>query len=358
METTCHNTLDRQNKRTVLTLATAPDANHRKRDSGQEKAAPALLPVQAQHWLDSVRQSGRVVTAIHFCGPGDPLTSWPATAACLDILQNEQLPFSLTCLGLEGAAHTSELSRYGIKEVTILVDSLRQQTCEKIYSWIRPAKKTVPLQEGVALLLHNQPQAIASMVTAGIKVRIQTTVQAGINDAEIAEIAQKVAESGATEMEIIGSNSFADVARPYLKASTLSPDSEQLSRAETKSQDKRQLPKPDTVRPNLAVASSNGMDINLHLGQAGKFLIYGPREDGLACLLETRMAPSTSHNNRWQALANALPDCFAVLAAHAGHAPRTQLSHCGIEVLLLDGQIEGAVDTLYGRKNKRKPTQK
>ncbi len=354
MDTTCHNKPDICDKRTVLTLATAPDANHRKRNSDEQKPVPALLPVQALHWLDNVRQSGRAVTAIHFCGPGDPLTSWPATAACLNILRNEHLPFSLTCLGLEGAAHTQQLSKYGIKEVTIMVDSLRGQTCEKIYRWIRPAKKTIPLQEGVSLLLNNQPRAIKSMAEAGIKVRIQTTVQTGINSTEIPEIAKKMAESGATEMEIIGKSCFADAVRPYLKVVT--SDDRVVPLSGTKSLGK-QLPGPDTVRPNLAVASSNGMDINLHLGQAGTFLIYGPREDGLACLLETRMAPANSHDNRWLALADTLPDCFAVLASHAGDTPRKQLSHCGIEVLLLEEQIEGIVDTLYGGNKKRKHKQ-
>jgi len=355
MNTICRKTAGTDEKGTVLTLATAPDANHRKQGASDEKPVPALLPVQAQHWLDSVRQSGRIVSGIHFCGPGDALTSWSATAACLDSLHKESIPFSLTCLGLEGAAHTPDLKRYGIKQVTLLVDSLRQETCEQLYSWIRPARKTTPLKEGIALLLRNQPQAVESMAAAGIKVIIQTTVQTGINNTEIAEIAQKMAQSGATEMEIIGNSSFAEAARPFLKSKTITPDIGLASSCKTASQNKQHLPSPASERPNLAVASSNGMDVNLHLGQAGRFLIYGPRgEDGLACLLETRMAPADNHDNRWQALADTLPDCFAVLASHAGDAPRKQLSHRGIEVLLLEEQIEGVVDTLYGGGKKRK----
>jgi hypothetical protein len=69
------------------------------------------------------------------------------------------------------------------------------------------------------------------------------------------------------------------------------------------------------------------MDVDLHLGQAKTFLIYGPREDGLNCLLDTRPAPSAgSGEARWDQLAETLQDCFALLAASAGQRPRKFLA--------------------------------
>ncbi len=38
------------------------------------------------------------------------------------------------------------------------------------------------------------------------------------------------------------------------------------------------VPKADKNRPRLAVCSSNGFEVDLHLGQTGQFLIYGPNE--------------------------------------------------------------------------------
>ena len=99
----------------------------------------------------------------------------------------------------------------------------------------------------------------------------------------------------------------------------------------------------------MAVASATGMDIDLHLGQARQLLIYGPREDGLTCLLETRQAPEAgSGETRWDQLADTLHDCFAVLAASAGQRPREVLASRSIRVLLTEDAIEGVVDTLYG----------
>ena len=109
------------------------------------------------------------------------------------------------------------------------------------------------------------------------------------------------------------------------------------------------LPKPTRERSRVAVASATGMDVDLHLGQAKTLLIYGPREDGLACLLETRQAPDPgSGESRWEQLADTLHDCFALLAASAGQRPREILGNRGIRVILTEENIEGTVDVLYG----------
>ena len=87
----------------------------------------------------------------------------------------------------------------------------------------------------------------------------------------------------------------------------------------------------------MAVVSSNGMEVDIHLGQAYQALIYGPREDGLACLLETRPVPEPgSGSERWQVLADTLHDCFAILAASAGESPRRILAEKGITVLITE----------------------
>ncbi len=115
------------------------------------------------------------------------------------------------------------------------------------------------------------------------------------------------------------------------------------------------MPKPSLARPNVAVVSSDGMDVDMHLGHAVKILIYGPREDGLQCLLETREAPEPgSGSSRWKKLATILHDCFVLLTASAGDTPRQILSRKGLSVLITDGEIEGTVDVLYGGGKKGK----
>ncbi|HER63369.1 MAG TPA: hypothetical protein ENO11_05265 [Desulfobacteraceae bacterium] len=117
------------------------------------------------------------------------------------------------------------------------------------------------------------------------------------------------------------------------------------------------MPRPTGARPNVAVLSANGMDIDLHLGQAIKALIYGHREDGLPCLLQARDLPEPgSGDTRWQQVAAILDDCFVLLAAYAGKKPREILASHGLPLLLMEDNVEGTVDALYGggREGKRK----
>ena len=105
----------------------------------------------------------------------------------------------------------------------------------------------------------------------------------------------------------------------------------------------------------MAVVSATGMEVDLHLGQAKTILIYGPRADGLTCLLETRQAPDPgSGKARWEQLAATLHDCFALLTASAGQRPREVLGTAGIRVLITEENIEGTVDVLYGGGRKQK----
>jgi len=113
------------------------------------------------------------------------------------------------------------------------------------------------------------------------------------------------------------------------------------------------LPKASGARVNVAVASSGGMEVDLHLGQALAFLIFGPRAgDGLPSLLGLRKAPDAAQpgggDARWLALAETLPDCFAVLVASAGARPREVLARQGLCVLTAETDIQGAVDVLFG----------
>ena len=336
-----------------ITLPIAPNANHRK--VGEEGVLPqALLPAEAKNWLTHLQQGGKDITGLTLCGPGDVLTSWPATKACLDLLAGIPLPVSLVCLGLSGAECVPELLPYNIKNIVVMVDTVNPETAMALYQWLRPEKKTIPLAQGAQLLIAHQEEAVKAMVSAGLEVIVRTELTPGINDTEIAGIAKRMADLGVKKMELIGGESEAKAAKDYLSVELLSPEvpmSPPLSSSCTSSE----LPKGTAERPYVAVASSDGMDVNLHLGQTEKLLIYGLREDGLVCLVDTRNTPASGVANRWQGLADLLPDCFALLASHAGEAPRAQLATAGIQVVLVEDQIEGLVDVLFdGGKKKGK----
>jgi len=347
-----------------LKLPIAPNANHRLLAGPEGKLPAALVAAEAIAWLKGLQQGGKKITAIDLHGPGDVLTSWPATHHCLQLLQREvpQTPLSLTCLGLGGAELYPDLLRFGVSKVTLLVDTVNPETATRLYAWIRPGKKNIPLKQGAALLVKEQAETVYSLAAAGITVVIRTTIQQGINDCEVATIAQQMAELGATAMEIVcardkGSD-LTNQAAAYLETTIVQPEGELPPPGGPRPCTGADRAEATADRPNVAVASSGGMEVDLHLGQADQLLIYGPRDDGLACLLETRSTPAAGAPDRWQALAEILSDCFVVLASHAGEAPRQQLAERGIQLILTDDQVEGVVDVLYGggRRGKCKTT--
>lgn len=291
-----------------------------------------------------------------------------------------QIHLRIGTLGLHGAEYAKDLTRSGIKGATIFVDTVKQATAQKIYAWIRPAKSTVPLKQATEILINEQSLAIKAFKEAGIEVTIRTTVYPGYNDTEINLIAQTTAALGADCMTLVpykpgtqDDDDFPGLAGKALMEQIRKQCAQHFTEVTIETQaaydigmsctslagecnrNKAMLPKPSKERPNIAVVSSNGMEIDLHLGQAYQLLIYGPREDGLPCLLGTRLAPEPGGGgSRWAELAQSLPDCFALVTASAGETPRKILAEHGITVLISDGEIEGTADALLNEVKKCK----
>lgn len=369
---------------TFLKLPVAPLAFCRMRYTPEAKAPSAMNASEV------VAEIGRYpgLTHVELEGPGDPLASMAATMATVALLRQHRpkLIIGVTTVGLNGAEQAVELAAAGVQNVNLQVETLDATTAEKLYAWIRPGKKTIPLKEVVPLLLDEQAKAVPALAAAGLNVTIRTTVYPGINAHQIAATAETMAELGATAMQLVPfmadpvltdappaatrvhMEQLAKLTNHFLPTISLQMDVEQCGcdcgprcgsgtncgcGAVTPVQ--TGLPKPTAERPRVAVVSGTGMDVDLHLGQAKTILIYGPREDGLACLLETRQAPDPgSGESRWEQLADILHDCFALLAASAGQRPREVLGNRGIRVILTEENIEGTVDVLYGGGKKEK----
>ena len=368
----------------TLRLPVAPLAFCRIRHAPETKAISAMNATEVIAEAD--RFQG--LTHVELDGPGDPLASMTATLATVALLKQHrpELSIGLTTVGLNGADHAAELAATGVQRITLQVETLDAATAEKLYAWIRPGKKTIPLKDVVPLLLDEQAKAVPALAEAGLAVTVRTTVYPGINAHQIVSIAETMAELGASAMELapftpdpsqanappaatrVHMEQIAKLTERFLPTTSFQMSIEECGcdcgpscgsgstcgcgiAAPTQTG----LPKPTRERPRVAVASSTGMDVDLHLGQAKTLLIYGPREDGLACLLETRQAPDPgSGESRWEQLADTLHDCFALLAASAGQRPREVLGNRGIRVILTEDNIEGTVDVLYGGGKKGK----
>jgi len=375
-----HPCFDITSRRTAgrLHLPVAPRALARIRFADNAKFRPAMMPEEAVAWLDHVLAQGKKIDIVGITGPGDPLAVPEASLRTLKLVRDKYPDISLcmTTLGVNGALYALELAEIGLSHITILVDAVAPEVAEKLYAWVRPSTRTMPLPEAVKTLLDEQAKAIIAFKKAGITVKINTTVYPGYNAGHVESIAEAMATLGADVMAVVpfhpseeiegnpapsGTELLSAVRDRAAQHMDLMPGwsecGEDVVGLETPGVDSAPvsiLPKSTKDRPNVGVVSSNGMDVDLHLGHAVKVLVYGPREDGLACLLETREAPEPgSGSSRWHELARLLDDCFVLLTASAGDKPREILSRKGLSVLIAETEIESTVDMLYGGGKKK-----
>ena len=358
-------------------LPVAPKALARVRFSPEKTLPRALSPDQAINWLDYLVSQGERLQVINISGPGDPLATPELTGQILGLVRGKYpgVSLCLTTLGLGAAGLARQLAEPGLAHVSILLDAVDPEVAGKIFAWIRPGAKTLPLKEACELLVEEQAAGISALCEQGIKVLAKTTIYPGVNTEHISQIAQKAAGLGVSAMKLFPFQAKDDEhPRPAWEAlpEELSHAARQAGRflptqlvdlaycRETMEYDftdpaysKEALPKPSAKKPNLAVCSSDGFEVDLHLGQAGQYLIYGPQH-GPVVLLEARPAPEPGGGDtRWQQAALTLGDCFAVLCAAAGEAPKRLLAERGITVLDQEGNVEGLVDVLYGGGKKK-----
>lgn len=352
-----------------LRLPVAPRAQTGSRYPPAARPRPAMLPAEALAWLAAILAQGERIAAVEIGGPGDPLAVPEPTLLTLRLLRQQypQLRLGLATAGLGGDRLAPLLAEIGLDEVTLLIAAVDAEIAAKIYAWIRPARQTMPLAQAIPLLLLEQARTVIALAKAGVKVTIQTTLHPGLNDAHLEQIAETMAGLGANKMILrpflppgeeenkaaaaISLARLRERASRHLPVSEYSPAEEAGPPPVTSG-----YPRPERARPNVAVASSSGLEIDLHLGQAEKLLILGPRTDGLLCLLESRPLPvSGGGGRRWEELAALLPDCFSLLAAQAGEKPRTILGELGIRVLLGEGGVAETVERLYGHAKKTNP---
>lgn len=330
--------------------------------------------------LDAVmKERGESISMVAITGPGDPLASPEITLQTIRAVHQRYpaMKIGLKTLGLGSEQLSGELARAGVNYVEMLVDGIKAEVLEKIYAWIRPGLKTLKVAEAVDLLIREQRNGVPALKFHNIEVTILTTLYPGINIDHTPKISAAMLVLGAGGMALVpyAPELGAEVDLPCPDKETVLSISEKVRTslpiveplllgqsdglAMGRTSQTKPLPRPTGKRTNVAVASSNGIEIDLHLGQAIKLLIYGPRQDGLACLLETRDAPEPGKGaNRWSDLAAILDDCFVILAASAGETPRRALAEAGIAVLITEDNIEGTVDVLYGGGKKGKKGRK
>lgn len=344
-------------------------------------SSTVLTPQQAADYLDEVAATLPMLAVVGIAGPGDPFANAPQTLATLR-LAAERHPELLLCLASNGLGlppHLDALAELAVSHVTVTINTVDPQVGAKIYRWVRDGKQIYRGLEGATLILERQLASIRGLKERGITVKINTILIPGVTMDGVEDVARTVAELGADTMNCmplfpIEGTPFADLSEPdafemvsararagqhiaqmahctrcRADAVGLIGDEHTDASLALLEAARRSAPAGHDVasRPYVAAASMEGYLVNLHLGGADRFFIFeqtnaGPR------LVNVRPAPASGGGaRRWQAVAEALSDCRALLVHQLGDTPRAVLDRAGLPVFETEGLISEAAAAVY-----------
>lgn len=96
----------------------------------------------------------------------------------------------------------------------------------------------------------------------------------------------------------------------------------------------------------IAIVSTDGINVNDHFGKAERFLIYEAGPQGLAPMAERRVSRLSTGDQshqfdgaRFAAVAEALAGCQRVYCTRIGDRPRQELAKLGITAVIHEGAI-------------------
>jgi nitrogen fixation protein NifB len=210
---------------------------------------------------------------------------------------------------------------------------------------------------------------------SGITVKINTVIIPGINDAHAVQVAKTMVGLGAdiqncvpmipvagTPFEHLGSPDAAAMEGLRLEAGNYLRQMSHCGRCRADAagligdQNRAEIAefleeagtaKPSAERPYVAAASREGLFVNRHLGEASSFHIV-VLENGRPVLKERRPAPEPGTGDaRWEALADTLRDCFAILCGDCGENPRRILERRGFALFRGEGLINDIAGYLF-----------
>jgi nitrogen fixation protein NifB len=261
------------------------------------------------------------------------------------------------------------------------VNAVDPEIGSRIYSWVRDGKVIYRGLNAAKLMLERQLEAIEALKARGIIVKINTIVIPGINDHHVVEVAKKMAGLGVDIQNCMTmypnrGTPFADIPEPDLElmnkvrssVDAIIPQMKHCTRCRADAvgllDEDRWLEFRQCLsdwsetysirsegKPYVAVATMEGMLVNMHLGEARSFQIWGPSDGGYS-LIEERIAPEKGSGvNRWYALAELLGDCRAVLVSGIGEAPKQALEENHILPVEMSGFIQIGLEAIYNGRN-------
>ncbi|MDD1767656.1 MAG: nitrogenase cofactor biosynthesis protein NifB [Methanomassiliicoccales archaeon] len=355
-----------------------------------------LTPEQAVEKIRYVKERIPYLTVIGIAGPGDPLAN-EETFRTLDLVRKEfpEMSLCLSTNGLMLPRNVDRLKSLGVRFITVTINAVDPEIGSKMYEFVKYEGKVLRGIEAAEKLVENQLLGVKMASKAGMLVKVNVVMVPEVNAEHIPAVAKKVKQLGAYIVNVIplipvpGTN-FASMRAPTPKERKALQD---LCESDIKQMRHCRFCRADAVgllgedrssefahvtcslaRPpkegfagmqaegktkyRIAVASSDGKNVDLHFGHAESFLTFtvaGKRiTPGKSITYQADMdIPmfGMAHANKLEKAADALSGFDAVLATKFGDRAVEELQTRGVAAVKETGEIRSAlrraVDSIF-----------
>ncbi|QJA06055.1 radical SAM protein [Thermosulfurimonas marina] len=167
-------------------------------------ARRVIPPEEAPDYVEMALTLEPRIEVIGVAGPGDPLANEETFRALSRVREAfPRLKFCVSTNGLLLKEKLPDLVSLGVQFLTVTVNAATLETASKFYLWVRYQGKKLTGKEAAEAILSCQMEGLREAAKAGIRIKVNTVLVPGINDAEVGEIARRVWETGAHLMNII-----------------------------------------------------------------------------------------------------------------------------------------------------------
>ncbi len=174
-----------------------------------------FTPEEAIIWLEDIMARQNISLKIAgIAGPGEPLYN-EETFETIELIRR-RFPHMKICLSTNGLllSHCiDKIKALDVETLTVTINAVTVKTGVEIYERVG----NVYGEEGVKILIDAQEEGIAKAIEKGLVVKINTVFVPGINNNEIAKIAEKMGKLGAfihNVIPLIPNDKFAHLKEP------------------------------------------------------------------------------------------------------------------------------------------------
>jgi nitrogenase cofactor biosynthesis protein NifB len=357
-------------------------------------AAKVLNPEEALERYKAVKRDYPNVSVAGIAGPGDALANFSNVEKTLSLIRevDKDITFCISTNGLRLPEYAEALDRLGVSHLTVTMNTLDEAVGARIYRFVDFNGQRYTRKEGARLLLKNQQAGLEKAAKLGLVIKVNIVMLKGLNEDEIPRIVSHARDLGAsitnimqlipvkgTLFEGIPLTSRMELDRMRLSCAEILPQmyhcqhcrsdaigtlDEDASRKYTEQGESSVLSNEAADAANLrparkagakplrfAVASRNGMCVDLHFGHASSFYIY-EKGQGEVDFLERRDVSQAcggpgncggEDGDAFEKVFDTLHDVDALITLRVGERPKRYLEERGINVFLSCDYVAQAV---------------